>query len=114
MNLNSDFMNEMLSYSQNLMKEKGYFPYYMYRQKNSSGNLENVGYSVPEKMSAYNINIMEEKQTIIAMGGGGSTKLVKGDKIERIFNFKDPVEYICRFDEIIKKKDKISEILLNE
>lgn len=109
----SDIMNKMLSYTQKKMKEKGYEPYYMYRQKNSSGNLENVGYSKPGCMSAYNVNIMEEKQTIIAMGGGGSTKLIIGDRIERVFNFKDPLEYIRRFDDILRKKDEIAEILLN-
>lgn len=104
-------MNEMLSYTQKKMKENGMVPYYMYRQKNILGNLENVGYAKPGTMSAYNINIMEEKQTIIALGGGGSTKLVMGKRIERIFNFKDPLEYIRRFDDIIKKKDEIIEIL---
>ena len=106
-------MNEMLSYTQKRMEELGYEPYYMYRQKNSSGNLENVGYAKPGTMSTYNVNIMEEKQTIIALGGGGSTKLVSGNRIERIFNFKDPLEYIRRFDEILKKKDIIPEILKN-
>lgn len=104
-------MNKMLSYAQRRMKENNMIPYYMYRQKNISGNLENVGYAKKGTMSAYNINIMEEKQTIIALGGGGSTKLVMGDRIERIFNFKDPLEYIRRFDEILNKKDKIIEIL---
>ena len=104
-------MNEMLSYAQKRMKENNMIPYYMYRQKNISGNLENVGYAKRGTMSAYNINIMEEKQTIIALGGGGSTKIVMGDRIERIFNFKDPLEYIRRFDEILEKKDEIIEIL---
>jgi len=104
-------MNKMLDYTQKRMSETGRIPYYMYRQKNSSGNLENVGYSKNGYMSTYNINIMEEKQTIIALGGGGSTKIVMGDRIERIFNFKDPLEYIRRFDEILDKKDEIVEIL---
>ena len=104
-------MNKMLDYTQKRMAETGRIPYYMYRQKNSSGNLENVGYSKNGYMSTYNINIMEEKQTIIALGGGGSTKIVMGDRIERIFNFKDPLEYIRRFDEILDKKDEIVEIL---
>ena len=78
----------------------------MYRQKNISGNLENVGYAEKSRMSFYNINIMEEAQTIIALGGGAVTKIVKGDRIERIFNFKDPYEYINRFDEIIAKKEE--------
>ena len=108
------YMNEMLLYTQKRMKETGRKPYYMYRQKNISGNLENVGYSKDGFMSAYNINIMEEKQTIIALGGGGSTKLVMGDRIERIFNFKDPVEYIKRFDEILEKKDETVKILGGE
>lgn len=104
-------MNKMLDYTQKRMKKTGREPYYMYRQKNSSGNLENVGYAKEGYMSTYNINIMEEKQTIIALGGGGSTKLVMGDRIERIFNFKDPLEYIRRFDEILDKKDEIVKIL---
>lgn len=107
-------MNEMLSYTQKRMAQTGRKPYYMYRQKNISGNLENVGYAKDGFMSTYNINIMEEKQTIIALGGGGSTKLVMGDRIERIFNFKDPLEYINRFDEILEKKDEILEILGGE
>ena len=106
-------MNKMLSYAQKRMNETHREPYYMYRQKNSSGNLENVGYAKKGFMSTYNVNIMEEKQTIIAMGGGGSTKLVMGDRIERIFNFKDPLEYIRRFDEILRKKDEIPIIFSN-
>ncbi len=100
-------MNKMLSYTQKCMKDCNKEPYYMYRQKNISGNLENVGYAPKDKMSFYNINIMEEAQTIIALGGGAVTKVVIGDRIERIFNFKDPYEYINRFDDIISKKDEI-------
>ena len=107
----SEDMNKMLSFTQKRMKEEGYIPYYMYRQKNSSGNLENVGYAKDGTMSVYNVNIMEEKQTIIALGGGGSTKIILGDRIERVFNFKDPLEYIRRFDEILDKKDEISKLL---
>lgn len=100
-------MNKMLSYTQKRMSETKRIPYYMYRQKNISGNLENVGYAKRENMSTYNINIMEEVQSIIALGGGGVTKLVLGDRIERIFNFKNPDEYIKRFDEILDKKEEI-------
>lgn len=108
----SGIMNRMLSYTQGLMKSTGRIPYYMYRQKNMLGNLENVGYSYPDKMSIYNISIMEEKQTIIALGGGGSTKLVMGDRIERIFNYKDPKEYIEKFDNILSRKDDILKMML--
>ena len=51
--------------------------------------------------------IMEEIQTILALGAGASTKLVNGDKIERIFNYKYPYEYINGFDEVLKRKQKI-------
>ena len=104
-----DEMDKMLSYTQSKMEENHKEPYYMYRQKNISGNLENVGYSDIEHMSVYNINIMEEAQTIIALGGGGSSKIVLGDRIERVVNFKEPYEYIRRFDEILAKKDEIAD-----
>ncbi len=109
--LQSKVMNDMLSYTQDRMKETGRVPYYMYRQKNISGNLENVGYSKDGYMSFYNINIMEETQSIIAAGCGGSTKIVENRKITRIFNFKDPKTYIDRFDEILRKKDDILKIM---
>ena len=60
-------------------------------------------------MSSYNINIMEEAQSIFALGGGGSSKIVLGDRIERVVNFKEPYEYIRRFDEILAKKDEIAD-----
>ncbi len=104
---NAEKMNKMLAYTAECMEKIKKEPYYMYRQKNISGNLENVGYAERERMSFYNINIMEEAQTIVALGGGAVTKLVLGDRIERIFNFKDPYEYIKRFNEIISKKDEI-------
>lgn len=106
-----NYIQKMLSYAQKRMRETERFPYYMYRQKNISGNSENVGYAKSGKMSFYNINIMEEAQTIIALGGGGATKLVFPDDIKRIFNFKDPYEYIKRFDEILKRKEETEKIL---
>ena len=104
-------MNRMLGYTQRLMRETGRAPYYMYRQKNISGNLENVGYAKAGTESFYNVNIMEEAQTIVALGGGGSSKVVVGDRIERVFNFKEPLEYIRRFDEILEKKDAVFRLL---
>ena len=104
-------MNKMLDYASSIMKKTNRAPYYMYRQKNISGNLENVGYAKEGHMSFYNVNIMEEAQSIIALGGGGVSKIVKGERIERIFNFKDPYEYINRFDEIIEKKDEVKNLL---
>ncbi len=107
-------MNRMLDYGAQRLEAMGKEPYYMYRQKNISGNLENVGYSDKKHMSSYNINIMEEIQTIIALGGGGSSKVVMGDRIERVVNFKEPYEYIRRFDEILSKKEEIYDYLKKE
>jgi len=77
----------------------------MYRQKNMLGNLENVGYCSEGHECIYNIYIMEEVQSIIALGAGGSTKLVSGDRIERVFNVKEVSEYIKRIDEMIERKE---------
>lgn len=60
-------------------KEMGLLPYYLYRQKSMAGNLENVGYAKPGKAGVYNILIMEEKQTIMALGAGATTKFVMPD-----------------------------------
>ena len=81
-------------------------PYYLYRQKNMAGNFENVGYAKPHKAGIYNILIMEEKQTIIAVGAGASTKVVfkEENRIERIENVKDVRNYIDRIDEMIDRK----------
>lgn len=100
-------VNEMADYAREFLAECGKRPYYMYRQKNQLGNLENVGYSVPGCESLYNIYIMEEIQTIISMGCGGVTKTVdrETDRIERIFNVKEPKDYIERIDEMLARKD---------
>ncbi len=80
-------------------------PYYLYRQKNMSGNFENVGYSVRDKYGIYNILINEEKQTIAALGAGAITKGVfPDDRIERCENVKDVAQYIERIDEMIERK----------
>ncbi|MBQ0001032.1 MAG: coproporphyrinogen dehydrogenase HemZ [Clostridiales bacterium] len=81
-------------------------PYYLYRQKNMKGNFENVGYAKVDKAGIYNILIMEEKQPIIALGAGGSSKLVfeGGQRIERVENVKDVTNYIERIDEMIERK----------
>src|SRR5699024_1499148 len=86
--------------------EMGMGPYYLYRQKNMKGNFENVGYAKVDKAGIYNILIMEEKQPIIAVGAGGSSKLVhdRGKRIERVENVKDVWNYITRIDEMIERK----------
>ena len=81
-------------------------PYYLYRQKNMAGNLENVGYARKGKEGIYNILIMEEKQTILALGAGSSSKMVwrDSDRIDRIENVKDVNLYIEKIDEMIERK----------
>lgn len=86
----------------------GMKPYYLYRQKNMSGNLENVGYATEGNFGIYNILIMEEKQTIIAIGAGTITKRVFPDgRIERVDSVKDVGLYIDKIDEMIDRKKKL-------
>lgn len=83
-------------------------PYYLYRQKNMSGNFENVGYAREGKYGLYNILIMEEKQTIVALGAGAITKRVYPDgRIERCENVKEVAQYLERIDEMIERKKKL-------
>lgn len=86
----------------------GMEPYYLYRQKNMAGNFENVGYAMPGKAGIYNILIMEEKQSIIALGAGATTKYVfdNGTRMERVENVKDVTNYLTRIDEMIERKHK--------
>lgn len=100
---------EMLAYTQNILGQNGYIPYYMYRQSRMVGNLENVGWSKKDFESLYNVYVMDETHTILACGSGGVTKLKRNnpDYLERIFNFKYPYEYIDRFDELIQRKSGI-------
>ena len=95
----------------NLLAEAGYRPYYLYRQKNTLQNLENVGWCKPGHEGYYNIYIMEEVQTILSAGAGGSTKLVAdgGKRMQRIFNFKYPNEYIQRFAEVLERKKGVAD-----
>lgn len=83
----------------------GMKPYYLYRQKNMAGNFENVGYAVAGKAGLYNILIMEEKQTIAALGAGSISKAVLPEgRIERVNNLKDVDLYLHRVDEMIERR----------
>ena len=104
---------EMMHMAQVWTKENDYVPYYLYRQKNILGNLENVGYSKPGEESIYNIVIMEEVQTILGVGCGASSKFVHPEtgKITQFHNPKDPAAYILTFEEAIEKKiDLLNEL----
>ncbi len=102
---------DMLTYSQQVLLDDGFIPYYLYRQSRMAGNLENVGWSKKGCESLYNVYVMDETHTILACGAGGVTKLkdFSSDKLERIFNFKYPYEYNTRFDELIERKGRITE-----
>lgn len=92
-----------------LAKKLNMHPYYMYRQKNMVGNMENVGYCQELKEGIYNIQMIEERQSIAACGADAVSKIIflKENRIERQFNVKDVKEYINRVDEMIEKKSKL-------
>lgn len=104
----ADAMNE---YAYGEFAKAGYFPYYLYRQKGTVDNLENVGFCKPGKEGIYNIFIMDETHTILSAGAGGVTKMKApyDKRIERIFNFKYPYEYIERFEQMNERKEQVKE-----
>lgn len=103
-------IGEMVRIAACCARKLGQQPYYLYRQKNMAGNFENVGYSLEGKAGIYNILIMEEKQTIIAVGAGSISKRVYPDgRIERCENVKDVASFIERIDEMIERKRKLLE-----
>ncbi|MBR1592480.1 MAG: coproporphyrinogen dehydrogenase HemZ [Ruminococcus sp.] len=108
----NNLADEMIDYSVETLVKNDYFPYYLYRQKNTLDNLENVGYAKKGFESCYNIFIMDETQIIIGAGCSASTKMVYPDgKISRIHNYKFPYEYIRNFDRLMDKKKELVECL---
>lgn len=114
---NAQTLSRMIELAEEYARSMDLAPYYLYRQKNIAGNFENVGYAKVDKAGIYNILIMEEKQSIVAVGAGASTKIVlpeekafidpkTGNKknIARTENVKDVEQYIDRIDEMIKRK----------
>ena len=99
----------MLEYAWKRLREAGYLPYYLYRQKYMSGALENIGWCKPGCEGVYNICIMEELHTILALGGGGSTKLTDPEtgKIVRITNPKYPHVYLERVEQVCQNKAEL-------
>ncbi|EKN70238.1 coproporphyrinogen III oxidase [Neobacillus bataviensis LMG 21833] len=102
-------VESMMELAQDWTKDHGYVPYYLYRQKNILGNLENVGYSFPNQESIYNIMIMEEQQTIIGLGCGAASKFIDPitGKITHFANPKDPKSYNDGFEAYTNDKIKI-------
>ncbi len=105
---------DMVDYAREMLTASGYKPYYMYRQGKSLGNLENVGWCKQGRDCLYNVFMMDETHTVLAVGAGAVIKLKhpKTGKIERIYNYKYPYEYIRDFDNILNRKEKIN-IFLN-
>ncbi len=106
-----ELLHPMQQLTHEICINESYMPYYMYRQKNIKGNLENIGYTLRGKESIYNIAIIEETETILGCGAGTSSKIMFEDnRHESIYNLKSLEEYIRRIDELILNKEN----LLNE
>lgn len=104
-------VREMVRDSVEMLPKYDYLPYYMYRQKNTIDNQENVGYARAGKESFYNMLIMDETQTILGAGCAASTKLVEPNgRITRVHNYKFPYEYIAQFDQLMQKKEQVYEV----
>lgn len=111
-----DQVARMLDYGMDRLRQAGYMPYYLYRQKFMSGGFENVGWTRPGHNNIYNICIMEELCSILAMGGGGSTKLVRhdGGRNIRLMAPKYPLEYIGSIDKTCADKENIARFYTGE
>ena len=104
----ADLVKEMLEISRKVLAESGYRPYYLYRQKHMAGALENIGYTKDNTPCIYNIRIMEERQTVLALGAGGISKMYYPDenRLERVPNVSNYEIYISRLDEMLERKEK--------
>ena len=113
----ADTVSEMLEASRKILADEGFVPYYLYRQKHMAGAYENTGYCVKGTECIYNMRIMDEHQTIIALGAGGISKMYypKENRLERVPNVTNYEEYIKRIDEMLMRKDMniFKEVQLN-
>lgn len=100
---------DMVRLAREAARGMGMRPYYLYRQKHMAGNLENVGYALPGRECLYNMDMMEDTGSVLALGAGGISKRVyeNGACILRAPNVKDPEHYIARVDEMIKRKEEL-------
>ncbi len=100
---------DMVRLAREAAREMGMAPYYLYRQKHMAGNLENVGYAKPGRECLYNMDMMEDVGSVLALGAGGISKYVyeNGARILRAPNVKNPEQYIARVDEMIKRKEEL-------
>lgn len=107
--LNVNGIGEMITLSRRLLKEAGYVPYYMYRQKYQAGGWENCGWCKPGKVNVYNVDVMEERADNVAVGANAISKRVFSDeeRIERYASPKDIPTYIAKLDKIIEERTKL-------
>ena len=105
-------VRRMVSEGSAILRGKGYLPYYMYRQKDTLGGLENTGFSKKGKEGLYNILMMEDMSTVIGLGAGAVSKVIdfSTNRIDRVYNFKDPWEYVKNFDRILNRKEFINKL----
>ena len=101
-------VRKQLAAGRKLLAEHGYVPYYLYRQKNMAGGLENTGYCKDDTLSIYNIRIMDDSQTIVALGAGGISKAYypQENRLERVENVTNYEIYIERLSEMLKRKEE--------
>lgn len=106
---NAESVAKMVALARQELAKNNIFPYYMYRQSKTVGNLENVGYAKPGYEGLYNVFMMDETHSVLGCGASAVTKLRApgGSQIERIFNFKYPYEYISRFEEMLQRKQGV-------
>ncbi len=109
---NMEEVAQMVDYANRALRQAGYKPYYLYRQKYMSGSFENVGWSRNELDCLYNIYMMEETHTILSLGGGGMNKVNLPDgKLERFHNPKFPEQYIEQIESVLQQKDELFRLL---
>ncbi len=106
-------VSQMLDCCRQALSGRGYFPYYMYRQKYMAANFANVGYALGDHIGKYNIQMMEERQTVIAVGPGGATKFLAapGQPMEKLYMPKDVGTYVQNVRPLLKERRRLCRII---
>lgn len=104
----SDVVSDMIELSHHMLRESGYVPYYLYRLKRMAGSLENTGWCKPGTEGLYNIRIMDEQQSILALGAGGMSKVFfpEENRLERVPNVNNYEVYIERLQQMLDRKEQ--------
>lgn len=104
----AEVVGGMLDQSEKILTNQGFRPYYLYRQKHMAGSHQNTGYALPGAEGLYNVRVMDEHQSILALGAGGISKRYypETNRLERVPNVTNYQEYIRRIDEMCERKEK--------